>query len=149
MKCMDIIFLLTFVHSCRCYTCGGSGLLECEVCDTNGQLKCYIKLTVTWTTHKNDHVVERTALPDQLIRGAQGQLAFSDQRQRVIPVMTFPDRAVNDASQLLIRSHSISFRNERILMQVDNNMINLNSVHYYYSNFNTFSQSLQYTGTIY
>ena len=107
-----------FVHFCRCYTCGGSGLLECEVCDTNGQLKCFIKLTVTWTTHKNDHVVERTALPDQLIRGAQGQQAFSDQRQRVIPVMTFPDRAVNEASQQLIHAHSISFHNEMILMQV-------------------------------
>ena len=102
----------------RCYTCGGSGLVECQVCDTQGQLKCYIKLTVTWTTHKNDHIVERTALPDQLIRGAQGQQAFSDQRPRVIPVMTFPDRSVNEASQQLILSHSISFRNKMILMQV-------------------------------
>ena len=92
--------------------------MECQVCDTQGQLKCYIKLTVTWTTHKNDHIVERTALPDQLIRGAQGQQAFSDQRPRVIPVMTFPDRSVNEASQQLILSHSISFRNKRILMQV-------------------------------
>ena len=92
--------------------------MECEVCNTHGQLKCYIKLTVTWTTHKNDHVVERTALPDQLIRGAQGQQAFRDQRPRVIPVMTFPDQAVNEASQQLVHSHSISFRNERILMQV-------------------------------
>lgn len=107
-----------FISFCRCYTCGGSGLVECEICDTHGELKCYIKLTVTWTTHKNDHVVERTALPDQLICGAQGQQAFKDQRPRVTPVTTFPDQAVNAASQQLIHSHSISFRNERVLMQV-------------------------------
>ena len=92
--------------------------MKCEICDAYGQLKCYIKLTVTWTTHKNDHVVERTALPDELIRGAQGQQAFRDQRPRVTPVTTFPDQAINEASQQLIYSHSISFRNEKILMQV-------------------------------
>ena len=45
------------------WTCLGHGQLECEVCNTHGQLKLYIKLIVTWTTHKNDHVVNCTALP--------------------------------------------------------------------------------------
>ena len=92
--------------------------MECQLCHTRGQLKCYIKLTVTWKTHKNDHVVERTALPDELIRGAQGQEAFKDQRPRVAAVSTFPDQAVNDASRRLVDAHSTSFPTERILMQV-------------------------------
>lgn len=33
--------------------------------------------------HKLDHIVERTALPDELIRGASGKLAFEDQQPRV------------------------------------------------------------------
>lgn len=73
---------------------------------------------MSWITHKNDHVVERTALPDELIRGAQGQEAFKDQRPRVTPVTTFPDQAVNDASRRLVDAHSTSFPTERILMQV-------------------------------
>ena len=82
--------------------------MECEVCDTHGQLKCYIKLTVTLMTNKNDHIVERTALLDELIRGAKGQQAFVDQHPRVAPVTMFPDRAPNEASHQLIHSHSIS-----------------------------------------
>lgn len=53
------------------------------MCHARGQLKCYIKLTVTWKTTKADHVVERTALPDHLIREAQGKLAFEDKQPRV------------------------------------------------------------------
>ena len=67
----------------RCSTCNGCGQLECSVCHTRGQLKCYIKLTVTWKTTKADHIVERTALPDHLIRNAQGKIAFQDQQPRV------------------------------------------------------------------
>ena len=53
------------------------------MCHARGQLKCYIKLTVTWKNTKADHVVERTALPDHLIREAQGKLAFEDKQPRV------------------------------------------------------------------
>ena len=102
----------------RCWTCHGCGQVECQLCRTRGQLKCYIRLTVSWKTRKNDHVVERTALPDELIRGAQGQEAFKDQRPRVAPVTTFPDQAVNDASRRIVDAHSTSFPTERILMQV-------------------------------
>ena len=34
-------------------------------------------------THTNDHIVESTALPDQLIRGAGGQIAFEESAVRV------------------------------------------------------------------
>ena len=78
----------------------------------------FIKLTVTWTTHMSDHVVERTALPDELICTAEGRVAFQEQHQLVAPVTTFPDQAVNDASIQLVQSHSVSFPTRRILMQV-------------------------------
>ena len=53
------------------------------MCNAKCQLKWYIKLTVTWKTHKVDHIVERTALPDHLIRAAEGKVAFQDQQPRV------------------------------------------------------------------
>ena len=34
-------------------------------------------------THTNDHIVESTALPDHLIRGAGGQTAFDETAVRV------------------------------------------------------------------
>ena len=67
----------------RCWTCDGCGRIECSVCEAKCKLKWYIKLTVTWKTHKTDHIVERTALPDHLIRAAEGKVAFQDQQHRV------------------------------------------------------------------
>ncbi len=71
------------VYVYRCWTCNGFGRIECSVCSAKCQLKWYIKLTVTWKTHKADHIVERTALPDDLIRAAEGKVAFQDQQPRV------------------------------------------------------------------
>ncbi|XP_064399317.1 protein SSUH2 homolog [Halichondria panicea] len=101
----------------RCWTCNGFGRIECSVCRAKCQLKWYIKLTVTWKTHKADHIVERTALPDHLIRAAEGKVAFQDQQPRVYHVYNFPDQAVNNASKQLVDSHATAFANEKILMQ--------------------------------
>ena len=57
--------------------------MQCTTCQGRCNLKCYIKLTVSWINHKADHVVERTALPDHLICGAEGKIAFQDQHPRV------------------------------------------------------------------
>ena len=130
-----------------CWTCHGCGQVPCEMCLSRGQLKCYIKLTISWKTHKLEHVVERTALPDDLIKQAQGVVVFQDQHIRVgqslslppslppslpgpfplpsqlfvlqvAPVTEFPDSDVNVASSRLVQTHSTAFPTERILMQV-------------------------------
>ncbi|XP_041347179.1 protein SSUH2 homolog isoform X2 [Gigantopelta aegis] len=101
----------------RCYTCDGFGQVTCNICQGRANLKCYIKLTVTWTNHADDHVVERTALPDELIRGVSGQVSFEESQIKVWPINHFPDAEVNQASNRLITQHNSSFRNERILMQ--------------------------------
>ena len=38
---------------------------------------------VNRTNHLQDHIVERTALPDHLIRSVSGQVAFEEQQPRV------------------------------------------------------------------
>lgn len=68
--------------SFRCWTCHGNGRIKCSACQAKGQLKCYIKLTVSFKNNKIDHIVERTALPDHLIRGARGKVVFQDTQPR-------------------------------------------------------------------
>ncbi len=68
--------------------------------------------------HLDDHIVERTALPNELIRNVQGQLAFEEENPRVWPINHFPDQSINSASSSLVQKHSNKFPTERILMQV-------------------------------
>lgn len=71
------------VDDVRCGTCQGRGRVPCDVCLTRGQLKVYLKLTVSWKTHRDEEVVERTDLPDELIKNASGVIAVQDQQLRV------------------------------------------------------------------
>lgn len=46
-------------------------------------LDVYLLFYVHRTNHLQDHIVERTALPDHLIRSVSGQVAFEEQQPRV------------------------------------------------------------------
>ena len=71
------------MYDVRCGTCQGRGRVPCEVCITRGKLKVYLKLTVTWKNHRDEEVVERTDLPDYLIKNAGGVVAVQDTQPRV------------------------------------------------------------------
>ncbi len=68
---------------CRCLVCNGCGQTACTVCEGKKKLKCYIKLTVTWRNHREDHVAKRTDLPDHLIEEGLGRKTFQDTQSRV------------------------------------------------------------------
>ena len=68
--------------------------------------------------HFEDYIVERTALPSELIRDVQGQLAFEEEHPRVWPINHFPDQQINSASNSLVQKHNTAFPTERILKQV-------------------------------
>lgn len=110
----------------RCSFCLGTGFKDCGVCHTQGMvvcplcrsyrnLKCFILLKITWRTHEDHHVVERTALPDELIKQAQGQLAFEETMPRVFPITQFQESEVNQASARLVAQHQ--FPDKAIIMQ--------------------------------
>lgn len=101
----------------RCMTCHGFGMVTCACCQGHCNLKCYIKLTIMWTNHLQDHIVERTALPDHLVRSVSGQVAFEEQQRRVWPINHFPDAEINTASQRLVNQHASAFPSEKLLMQ--------------------------------
>ncbi|PIK34231.1 hypothetical protein BSL78_28945 [Apostichopus japonicus] len=69
------------------------------------------------TNNVNDSIVERTGLPDELIRGVSGQVAFKEELPLVWPVGHFQDQAINSASRELVEKHKNSFPLEKILMQ--------------------------------
>ncbi|XP_071815586.1 protein SSUH2 homolog isoform X2 [Apostichopus japonicus] len=101
----------------RCFSCNGHGQNRCTTCQGTSNLKTYIKLIITWTNNVNDSIVERTGLPDELIRGVSGQVAFKEELPLVWPVGHFQDQAINNASRELVERHKNSFPLERILMQ--------------------------------
>ena len=82
--------LIGLCYFIRCHNCGGRGRVPCEVCLTRGKLKHYLKLTVAWKVHTDEEVVERTALPDELIKTAEGVTAMQDQQPRVSSVSLLP-----------------------------------------------------------
>ncbi|XP_063952493.1 protein SSUH2 homolog [Lytechinus pictus] len=110
-------------HSCggdgrrTCFRCSGYGQITCPVCEGNTQLKCYIELTVEWINHVEDNIVERTALPDELIRNVTGKMVFEEELPKVWPITHFPDEAINQASQRIVKRHEDSFKNERLHKQ--------------------------------
>ncbi|KAH3785681.1 hypothetical protein DPMN_163775, partial [Dreissena polymorpha] len=88
-----------------CDTCHGFGRVTCSECQGHSKLKCYICLSIIWTNHLQDHIVERTMLPDHLIRTVSGQVAFSETQPQVWPVNHFPDSDINNASNRLVAQH--------------------------------------------
>ncbi|XP_062589397.1 protein SSUH2 homolog, partial [Saccostrea cucullata] len=105
-------------HGCgsiQCSFCCGVGMVMCRNCSGFRNLKCYIKLTVKWTNHVNDHIMEHAPLPDHLIRNVSGQTAFEETKVKVWPINQFHEREINEASERLISDHQ--FPSERVLMQ--------------------------------
>ncbi|XP_064604972.1 protein SSUH2 homolog isoform X2 [Liolophura sinensis] len=101
----------------RCTHCSGHGQITCPTCAGRANLKWFIRLTVNWHNHLGDHIVERTPLPDELIRSVSGQIAFEESQPKVWPINHFPDQEVNNASNSLIRQHESAFSSERQLQQ--------------------------------
>eukprot|EP00057_Strongylocentrotus_purpuratus_P027524 XP_011681998.1 PREDICTED: protein SSUH2 homolog isoform X2 [Strongylocentrotus purpuratus] len=101
----------------RCSRCSGTGRIVCITCNANGQLKCYIRLTVEWKNHVEDHIVERTNLPDELVRGVSGEQVFQEEHPKVWPIKGFPINDVNTGSSMLVQRHTLAYNRERLHMQ--------------------------------
>ena len=63
-------------------------------------------------------MIERTDLPDDLIRTVSGEEVFRAEEQRVYPILGFPDRLVGVSSQELVEKHAKEWPSERIFRQV-------------------------------
>ncbi|XP_036387468.1 protein SSUH2 homolog [Megalops cyprinoides] len=103
----------------NCSHCHGHGSNECKTCHGKRQLLVYIKLMVKWTNNIEDYVVEQSSgLKVENLSSVSGKELFKDTQYMVYPVMGFPDPAVGQAAERLVRDHQATYsQNARILQQ--------------------------------
>ncbi|XP_060572914.1 protein SSUH2 homolog [Ruditapes philippinarum] len=73
----------------RCSKCGGDGRITCSECQGYRMLRCYIELTVSFTNHKDDYILETTDMPDELVREVGGTIVFEDVQMQVFPITMY------------------------------------------------------------
>ncbi|XP_042896179.1 protein SSUH2 homolog isoform X2 [Parasteatoda tepidariorum] len=102
----------------KCWKCSGEGMAMCKTCSGTGQIKCYLRVTIKWMNHLDDHVVEKVAaLSGDRIRTASGDIVCQEEGNSLLPLTHFPDTTVNMASVQLLQKHESSFPSEKVLKQ--------------------------------
>ncbi|XP_033877042.1 protein SSUH2 homolog isoform X1 [Acipenser ruthenus] len=117
----------------RCTECSGSGSKTCHTCTGKGQLLFFINLIVEWKNHIYEFVPDkRSGFPVDRVSKVTGELLFTDTQYMVYPVVSFPDNAINQASQTAVREHQAQFvTTSRILQQRQTiELIPVTRVHY-------------------
>jgi len=93
------------------------GKIACGVCDTAGKVKKYIELKVEFKNHQLSHVIEKTDLPDDLIRGVSGAVEFESSSNFVAPVSGYPNSEINIRSNDFVSRHVYLQNDGRVLQQ--------------------------------
>ncbi|XP_059186335.1 protein SSUH2 homolog [Centropristis striata] len=102
-----------------CTHCDGQGTKMCDTCEGKLQLLTYIKLKVEWTNNIEDHVVEQNSgLKVDDLRSVSGKELFKNNQYLLYPLLGFPNPAISEASERLIREHQSKYaQTSRILQQ--------------------------------
>lgn len=108
-----------------CSRCGGLGRVQCPTCMGRANLRWYLRLTVKWQNHLTDKFVERTDMPDNLIKNAKGHALLTEDYPRVAPIAAFVVQEVVADSQATVQAHfqqyagtGVILRQRQILRQV-------------------------------
>ncbi|XP_014680634.1 PREDICTED: protein SSUH2 homolog [Priapulus caudatus] len=101
----------------KCHTCQGEGMILCVVCQGYKQVRNYIRLKIDYTNHVSEYVIERTEMPDHLIKNVEGQVILQQQFAAVSPLIGFLDGEMVEASIKMINDDKASHANEYILQQ--------------------------------
>lgn len=103
----------------RCTECNSQGRKECETCEGKRQLLTYIKLKVEWTNHLEDHVVQQNSgLSADDLHSVSGKELFKNSQYLLFPLLGFPNPAISEASDRLIKEHQSKYaQTSRILQQ--------------------------------
>ncbi|XP_008318793.1 protein SSUH2 homolog [Cynoglossus semilaevis] len=103
----------------NCRECDGQGTKKCKTCDGKRQLLTFIELKVEWTNHVDDHVVEQSSgLKVGDLHSVSGKELFKNNNYLLYPLIGFPNAAIAESSERLIREHQSKYSpNSRILQQ--------------------------------
>ncbi|XP_070815768.1 protein SSUH2 homolog [Chaetodon trifascialis] len=102
-----------------CTECNSHGTKQCDTCEGKRQLLTYINLKVEWVNHVEDHVVEQNSgLKIDDLRSVSGKELFKNSQYLLYPLLGFPNPAISEASERLVRDHQSKYaQNSRILQQ--------------------------------
>lgn len=102
-----------------CTDCNGQGTKNCTTCQGKGQLLTYIKLKVEWVNNVEDHVVQQNSgLNIDDLRNVTGKELFKNNQYLLYPLLGFPNQAISEASERLVRDHQAKYaQTSRILQQ--------------------------------
>ncbi|KAM6977077.1 protein SSUH2 homolog isoform 1-T2 [Aplochiton taeniatus] len=103
----------------NCNHCNGQGSKECDICHGKRQLLVFINLNINWTNNKEDFVIEQSSgLEMANLSHVTGKELFRDSQYMVYPVMGFPNPAVVQAAERLVREHQAKYpQSSRVLQQ--------------------------------
>ncbi|XP_037633009.1 protein SSUH2 homolog [Sebastes umbrosus] len=103
----------------RCTECNGNATKQCETCKGKRQLLAYIKLKVEWTNNVEDDVVQQNSgLKVDDLRSVTGKELFKNNQYLLYPLLGFPNPAISEASERLVRDHQSKYaQTSRILQQ--------------------------------
>ncbi|XP_057376317.1 protein SSUH2 homolog isoform X2 [Daphnia carinata] len=114
-----------------CLKCNAKGRVACPPCDSYGQIRCYISLTITWKANTSEHIVAKSSLPEDLIRQVSGQVVYEEEGPRITPLHHFTDPTISLASTQLVLNHNRQWPDQRILAQRQQvRMVPVTEVHY-------------------
>ncbi|XP_026163115.1 protein SSUH2 homolog [Mastacembelus armatus] len=103
----------------KCSVCNGEGMKACDTCKGKRRLLAFIQVKVEWTNHVDDHIVEQNSgLKAEELRSANGKELFKNSQYLLYPLLGFPNPAISEASERLIKEHQSKYaQTSRILQQ--------------------------------
>ncbi|XP_064607089.1 protein SSUH2 homolog [Liolophura sinensis] len=101
----------------RCGRCSGDGRITCSVCQGFKRLKCYIELTVAFVNNYDDHILEKTDMPDELVRHVGGTVIMEQTLPFVWPITSYPIAEICNASARLVSDHRQRFAAQKQISQ--------------------------------
>lgn len=103
-----------------CNRCGTKGRVACPTCESYGQLKCFIQVTISWKVTVGEYIAGgKHAVPDELIKKADGQIGMEETGVRLTPLPAdiVSDDSLAIASSQLINEHLQMSQNSLLLAQ--------------------------------
>ncbi|XP_033624380.1 protein SSUH2 homolog isoform X2 [Asterias rubens] len=101
----------------RCTRCGGDGRVTCPTCSGFRTLRHFILLSVKYVNNFSDYILERSDMPDELIRDVSGQVVFEQTLPFVWPISQYPVTEVNENSVRLVSEHRTAWPYAKTLHQ--------------------------------
>ncbi|MEQ2291088.1 hypothetical protein AMECASPLE_009868 [Ameca splendens] len=121
----------------RCSKCNAQGKTKCDTCKGRKQLLTFIKLKVEWTNNEDNHVVEQSSgLKADKLHSVKGKELFKISQIMVYPLYGFPNPAIAEVSDRLIKEHQSKYaQTSRILQQRQTvDLIPITKVNYKWKN---------------